>query len=157
MGLEHLLGLAVIAILGAIATGITKYLTDKKISSFAERLMLVEIAEKECQERTKISDKRLLDAMHENNILREVIPKKLVDGISDLIEISATQNAHLADVAESVKKFRNWDSDQSKICKAILPIQKPLSPEYIEIIARQHNTTPEEIVKIIGELNLAPS
>lgn len=74
-----------------------------------------------------------------------------------------TQTAILRKLEPSLEKLNKIPSDLAskleQVCKAQPACAnfKPLLPEYIEMIAKQHGTTPEEIVEIINELNPAHS
>ena len=107
-------GVAVTGVCGAVTTYVAYRVNNKEIGELAKRMGRVEVSEEKCQE-------RLRTVMIENQIMRDVVPKKLVDGIDVLVGETKKQTAHLEasdkhleSVARGMDKISSWDSDPAK-------------------------------------------
>lgn len=104
-------------ILGAIGLYLLRYFTNEKLKVLSEKVVKLEIAEHECQEVRKHQEVKLAAAYEMNQLLREVVPTKLVDGVEALLEQTNIQTEELRKQTGSLAKFDKWDSDPTRICK----------------------------------------
>ncbi len=127
---------AVTLLIGAVALGVQRWLTSRENQQLVNqtrdltgRVVKVEADEMKCQEDRRIQDVKLLESMERERLLREVMPKRLVDGIETLINETQQQTQHLAGAAQSLKKIDTWDSDPVKSFKGDLQAVKDLAME----------------------------
>src|SRR6185437_7499479 len=135
------IGAAVTGLLSAAATYLVKRVNDKDIASLSKRLLSVELAEEECQQRNRMSEAKLLAASERERMLRETLPKKMVEDVSELLQESrrqteeskrqteeqVKQTQHLENQTLSLKKLDAWDSDPGNKFKRDLDEIKALA------------------------------
>ena len=103
MNFDTIIGMSIVAIFGAVATGLSRYWTNKDLKQLQDRLTIVEVSEAKCQEERKGDSQRLLVAFNEITMLRQALPQQLVDGIKVLTEENKKQTDHLRELRGAIE------------------------------------------------------
>ena len=128
----------IVGLLVAVTGYIYKYIRDKNLKDLSDkidagnrehdetkrRVTKVEADHQECLDGRKEDQAKLLASMEREQVLREVLPSKLVAGIEKLCIQGEKQTTHLGTQTRLLEK---WGSDPMKICRSAMTEERVTS------------------------------